>query len=147
MEMYTRSREEGFGPEAKRRITLGTFVLSSGYYDAYYNRALKVRTLIRRDFERAFEQVDCLVTPTAPTPPFKLGEKLEDPLTMYLSDILTISVNLAGVPALSLPCGFTPAGLPVGMQLIAKPFGEETLFRAGAAYERETEWHQKEPKL
>ena len=147
LEMYTRSREEGFGPEAKRRITLGTFVLSSGYYDAYYNRALKVRTLIRQDFERAFEQVDCLVTPTAPTPPFKLGEKLEDPLTMYLSDILTISVNLAGVPALSLPCGFTRAGLPVGMQLIAKPFGEETLFRAGAAYERETEWHQREPKL
>ena len=147
LEMYTRSREEGFGPEAKRRITLGTFVLSSGYYDAYYNRALKVRTLIRRDFERVFEQVDCLVTPTAPTPPFKLGEKLEDPLTMYLSDILTISVNLAGVPALSLPCGFTPAGLPIGMQLIAKPFGEETLFRAGAAYERETRWHEREPKL
>ncbi len=147
LEMYTRSREEGFGPEAKRRITLGTFVLSSGYYDAYYNRALKVRTLIRRDFERAFEQVDLLVTPTAPTPPFKLGEKMEDPLTMYLSDILTISVNLAGVPALSMPCGFTESGLPFGMQLIAKPFGEETLFRAGGAYERETEWHKREPKL
>ncbi len=147
LEMYTRTREEGFGAEAKRRITLGTFVLSSGYYDAYYNRALKVRTLIRQDFERAFGEVDLLVTPTAPTPPFKLGEKLEDPLTMYLSDILTISVNLAGVPALSLPCGFTAGGLPVGMQLIAKPFGEEMLFRAGACYERETQWHTKEPKL
>jgi aspartyl-tRNA(Asn)/glutamyl-tRNA(Gln) amidotransferase subunit A len=147
LEMYTRSREEGFGPEAKRRITLGTFVLSSGYYDAYYNQALKVRTLIRQDFERVFEQVEILVTPTAPTPPFKLGEKLEDPLTMYLSDILTISVNLAGVPALSLPCGFTRAGLPVGMQLIAKPFAEEMLFRVGAAYERETEWHRREPDL
>ena len=146
-EMFNRSREEGFGAEAKRRITLGTFVLSSGYYDAYYSRALKVRTLIRRDFDRAFEQVDCLVTPTAPTPPFRLGEKLNDPLTMYLSDILTISANLAGVPALSLPCGFTPSGLPIGMQLIAKPFAEETLFRVGHAYERETEWHAREPKL
>ena len=147
LQMFTRSREEGFGPEAKRRITLGTFVLSSGYYDAYYNRALKVRTLIRRDFERVFEQVEILVTPTAPTPPFRLAEKLDDPLTMYLSDILTISVNLAGVPALSLPCGFTPSGLPVGMQLIAKPFAEETLFRAGGTYERETPWHQREPAL
>jgi len=146
-EMYTRSREEGFGPEAKRRITLGTFVLSSGYYDAYYAQALKVRTLIQQDFNRAFEQVDCLVTPTAPTPPFRLGEKLEDPLTMYLSDILTISINLAGVPALSLPCGFTPSGLPVGMQLIAKPFAEELLFRAGQAYQGATDWHQREPKL
>ncbi|MBI3322523.1 MAG: Asp-tRNA(Asn)/Glu-tRNA(Gln) amidotransferase subunit GatA [Candidatus Omnitrophica bacterium] len=147
LEMYTQSREQGFGPEAKRRITLGTFVLSSGYYDAYYGRALKVRTLIQRDFNQAFEQVDVLVTPTAPTPPFKLGEKLEDPLTMYLSDILTISVNLAGVPALSVPCGFTGAGLPIGLQLIAKPFGEETLFRAGSAYEQATDWHKREPKL
>ena len=146
-EMYTRSREEGFGPEAKRRITLGTFVLSSGYYDAYYGRALKVRTLIKRDFDKAFEEVEILVTPTAPTPAFKLGEKLDDPLTMYLSDILTISVNLAGVPAMSMPCGFTSSGLPIGMQLIAKPFDEEMLFRAGAAYERETRWHEREPKL
>ena len=146
LEMYTRSREQGFGPEAKRRITLGTFVLSSGYYDAYYGRALKVRTLIKRDFDQAFEKVDVLVTPTAPTPAFRLGEKLEDPLTMYLSDILTISVNLAGVPALSLPCGFTRAGLPIGLQVIAKPFGEEVLFRAGAAYEQATEWHRREPQ-
>jgi len=145
LEMYTRSREEGFGPEAKRRITLGTFVLSSGYYDAYYARALKVRTLIQQDFSRAFEQVDCLVTPTAPTPAFRLGEKMEDPLTMYLSDIFTISINLAGVPALSLPCGFTPAGLPVGMQLIAKPFAEDLLFRVGHAYQGATDWHEREP--
>ena len=147
LQMYTGSREEGFGPEAKRRITLGTFVLSSGYYDAYYGRALKVRTLIQQDFNRAFEQVDCLVTPTAPTPPFKLGEKMEDPLRMYLSDIFTISINLAGVPALSLPCGFTSAGLPVGMQLIAKPFAEEMLFRVGHAYQGATDWHDREPKL
>ena len=146
-EMFTRSREEGFGPEAKRRITLGTFVLSSGYYDAYYNRALKVRTLIKRDFDRVFEKVDCLVTPTAPTAAFRLGEKTEDPLTMYLSDIFTIPVNLAGVPGLSLPCGFTKGGLPVGMQLIAKPFAEETLFRVGHAYEQATEWHRREPSL
>ena len=147
LEMYTRTREEGFGPEAKRRITLGTFVLSSGYYDAYYNRALKVRTLIRRDFERAFEQVDCLVTPTAPTPPFKLGEKLEDPLTMYLSDIFTISVNMAGLPGLSMPCGFTKAGLPVGMQWIGRPFEEGTIFRGAHAYEQATDWHTRNPKL
>ncbi len=147
LEMFTQTREQGFGPEAKRRITLGTFVLSAGYYDAYYGRALKVRTLIKRDFDRAFEKVDLLATPTAPTAAFRLGEKLEDPLTMYLSDILTISVNLAGVPALSLPCGFTRSGLPIGMQLIAKPFGEETLFRAGAAYEQAAGWHLREPKL
>ncbi len=146
-EMFTRSREEGFGAEAKRRITLGTFVLSSGYYDAYYARALKVRTLIKQDFDRVFEKVDGLVTPTAPTAAFRLGEKVEDPLTMYLSDIFTIPVNLAGVPGLSLPCGFTKAGLPVGMQLIAKPFSEETLFRIGHAYEQATEWHRKEPTL
>ncbi|MBI3322926.1 MAG: Asp-tRNA(Asn)/Glu-tRNA(Gln) amidotransferase subunit GatA [Candidatus Omnitrophica bacterium] len=147
LEMYTQTRERGFGPEAKRRITLGTFVLSAGYYEAYYGRALKVRTLIKQDFDRAFEKVDVLATPTAPTASFRLGEKLEDPLTMYLSDILTISVNLAGVPALSLPCGFTRAGLPIGMQLIAGPFGEETLFRAAAAYEQATEWHRREPRI
>ncbi len=147
LQMFTQSREEGFGPEAKRRIILGTFVLSSGYYEAYYGHALKVRTLIKRDFDRAFERVDCLVTPTAPTPAFRLGEKLEDPLTMYLSDILTISVNLAGVPALALPCGFTKSGLPMGMQLIAKPFAEETLFRVGHAYEQATDWIHREPML
>jgi len=146
LEMYTDSREQGFGPEAKRRIILGTFVLSSGYYEAYYGHALKVRTLIQQDFSRALEQTDCLVTPTSPTAAFRLGEKVEDPLTMYLSDILTISVNLAGVPALSLPCGFTKGGLPIGMQLIAKPFAEETLFRVGHVYEQATDWHKREPK-
>ncbi|MBI3333543.1 MAG: Asp-tRNA(Asn)/Glu-tRNA(Gln) amidotransferase subunit GatA, partial [Candidatus Omnitrophica bacterium] len=143
LEMYSRTRDEGFGPEAKRRIILGTFVLSSGYYEAYYGHALKARTLIKGDFDRAFQQVDCLVTPTSPTPPFRLGEKMEDPLTMYLSDIYTISVNLAGVPALSLPCGFTRSGLPIGMQLIGKPFAEETLLRVGHAYEQATDWHRR----
>ena len=147
LEMYTQSREEGFGSEAKRRIILGTFVLSSGYYEAYYGHALKVRTLIQRDFIQAFEKVDCLITPTAPTAAFRLGEKLEDPLQMYLSDILTISVNLAGVPALSIPCGFTSEGLPMGMQIIAKPFGEEALFRVAGAYQAATDWHRREPAL
>ena len=147
LEMYSTTRGEGFGPEAKRRIILGTFVLSSGYYDAYYGHALKVRTLIKRDFDRVFEQVDCLLTPTTPTPAFRLGEKLADPLTMYLSDIFTISVNLAGMPGLSLPCGFSASGLPIGMQLIAKPFAEETLFRVGHAYEQAAGWHKREPKL
>ena len=146
LEMYTKTRGQGFGPEAKRRIILGTFVLSSGYYEAYYGHALKVRTLIKSDFDRAFEQVDCLVTPTSPTPAFRLGEKLEDPLTMYLSDIFTISANLAGVPALSVPCGFTQAGLPIGMQLIGKPFSEEVLLRAAYAYEQAAPWHKQEPK-
>ncbi len=145
LEMYMRTRGEGFGPEAKRRIILGTFVLSSGYYEAYYGTALKVRTLIKRDFDRAFEEVDLLVTPTSPTPAFRLGEKMEDPLTMYLSDIFTISVNLAGVPALSIPCGFTESGLPIGMQLIGRPFEEGSLFRAAHAYEQSTEWHKRQP--
>ena len=147
LEMYTRTRGEGFGSEAKRRIILGTFVLSSGYYEAYYGRALKVRTLIKKDFDQAFEQVDVLVTPTSPTPAFRLGEKLADPLTMYLSDIFTISVNLAGVPALSLPCGFTQGGLPIGMQIVAPPFAEETMLRAAYAYEQATPWHRREPTL
>jgi len=147
MELYTRSREEGFGAEVKRRIILGTFVLSSGYYEAYYGRAMKVRTLIKKDFDEALKKVDCLVTPTSPTPAFRLGEKLSDPLTMYLSDILTISVNLAGVPGLSMPCGFTRKGLPIGLQLIARSFAEETLFQVGGAFEAATDWHKKEPKL
>jgi len=147
LEMYTRTREQGFGPEAKRRIILGTFVLSSGYYDAYYGNALKVRTLIKQDFDRAFERVDFLITPTAPTPAFRLGEKIEDPLTMYLSDIFTISVNLSGVPALSMPCGLTKSRLPVGMQLIAKPFAEDLLLRAAYAYEQVAGWHRQKPNL
>lgn len=147
VEMYKQTRGEGFGDEAKRRIILGTFVLSHGYYDAYYLRALKVRTLIKRDFDQAFKDFDCIVTPTSPTPAFKIGEKNSDPLKMYLSDIYTISANLAGVPAISIPCGFTKAGLPVGLQIIAKPFHEEMLYRLAHAYEQATPWHKMKPKL
>ena len=152
-EMYFETRDLGFGQEAKRRILLGTFVLSAGYYEAYYRKGQKVRTLIRQDFEKVFKEVDLILTPVSPTPPFKLGEKMTDPLTMYLSDIFTISVNLAGVPAISMPCGFTTAGatgrspLPIGMQLIARPFAEETIFQAGSAYEQETQWYKRKPKI
>jgi len=147
VEMYTKTRGEGFGAEAKRRVLLGTFALSHGYYDAYYLRALKVRTLIKRDFDAVFNQFDCIVTPTAPTPAFKIGEKAENPLQMYLSDIYTINANLAGIPAISIPCGFTKKGLPVGLQIMAKPFAEETLFRAAHAYEHNTQWHTMKPAL
>ncbi len=135
-DLYNRSRARGFGAEVKRRIMLGTFALSAGYYDAYYLKAQKVRTLIRRDFERAFASSDVIVAPVAPTTAFRLGEKTEDPLTMYLSDIFTISVNLAGLPAMSVPCGYDGGGLPIGMQIIGPAFSEETLFRVGDAYER-----------
>lgn len=145
--MYMKTRGAGFGQEAKRRILLGTFALSHGYYDAYYLRALKVRTLIKQDFDRVFEDFDCIVTPTSPTPAFKIGEKTEDPLQMYLSDIYTISANLAGIPAISLPCGFTRKGLPVGLQILAKPFAEESLFSLAYAYEQSTSWHKMKPKL
>ena len=145
MEMYLRTRTEGFGAESKRRILLGTYVLSHGYYDAYYLKALKVRTLIKQDFDRAFERCDVLMTPTSPTPAFRMGEKLDDPLQMYLSDIFTISTNLAGVPALSLPCGFSREGLPIGMQLLAAPFNEERLLQVAYAYEQATEWHLRRP--
>jgi aspartyl-tRNA(Asn)/glutamyl-tRNA(Gln) amidotransferase subunit A len=147
MDLYFRSRAEGFGPEVKRRIMLGTYALSSGYYDAYYAKAQRVRTLIKRDFDRVFERVDVIATPTAPTPAFRFGEKTQDPLQMYLSDIFTISVNLAGVPALSLPCGFSPDGLPIGLQIIGKPFAESTILRAAAAYERVTEWNTRKPPI
>ena len=150
LEMYGNTRGAGFGAEVKRRIILGTYVLSSGYYDAYYLRAQKVRTLIRQDYLRAFEQVDAIVTPTTPTPAFKLGEKSGDPLQMYLSDIFTIGCNLAGIPGLSLPCGFAPnakpqtpnAKLPIGLQLLGKPFGEETILRLAHAYEQSSPWHR-----
>jgi len=145
LEMYQKSRREGFGAEVKRRIMLGTYALSAGYYDAYYLKAQKVRTLIRRDFEQAFERCEVIATPTSPTPPFKIGEKTDDPLQMYLSDIFTISVNLAGLPAISIPCGFTNAGLPIGLQLIGKPFEEATLLRVAHAYEQATEWHRRKP--
>ena len=145
LDLYTRTRQEGFGPEVKRRIMLGTYALSSGYYDAYYGKAQAVRTLICQDFRTAFNEVDLIVTPVTPTPAFRLGEKSEDPLQMYLSDIYTISINLAGVPAISVPCGFSKAGLPIGMQLIGRAFEEETLLRAAHAYEQSTQWHLKKP--
>ena len=147
LEMYMKSRAAGFGAEVKRRIMLGTYALSSGYYDAYYLKAQKVRTLIRQDFLDAFAQVDVILTPVAPTPAFRLGEKTADPLQMYLSDIFTIPANLAGTCALSLPCGFSAAGLPIGLQLIGQPFGEATLLRAAYAFEQATEWHKKKPQI
>jgi aspartyl-tRNA(Asn)/glutamyl-tRNA(Gln) amidotransferase subunit A len=145
LDLYTKTRQEGFGPEVKRRIMLGTYALSSGYYDAYYGKAQAVRTLICQDFRTAFNEVDLIVTPVTPTPAFRLGEKSEDPLQMYLSDIYTISINLAGLPAISLPCGFSKAGLPIGMQLMGRAFEEETLLRAAHAYEQSTQWHLKKP--
>jgi aspartyl-tRNA(Asn)/glutamyl-tRNA(Gln) amidotransferase subunit A len=143
LDMYMSTRQEGFGPEVKRRIMLGTYALSAGYYDAYYGKAQAVRTLIKQDFQAAFKEVDLIVTPVTPTPAFKLGEKTDDPLQMYLSDIYTISVNLAGLPALALPCGMSPNGLPIGMQIIGRPFEEEAIFRAAYAYEQATPWHNK----
>ena len=147
IDMYMQSRAAGFGAEIKRRIMLGTYALSSGYYDAYYLKAQKVRTLIRQDFLDAFEKVDTLLTPVAPTPAFALGEKTNDPLQMYLSDIFTIPVNLAGTCAMSLPCGFSAKGLPIGLQLIGKPFDEATLLRTAHAFEQATEWHKRTPKF
>ncbi len=147
LDMYKRSRAEGFGPEVKRRIMLGTYALSSGYYDAYYLKAQKVRTLIQKDFVDAFKMCDVIVTPTAPTPAFKIGEKTADPLQMYLSDIFTISVNLAGLPAISLPCGFTSGNLPIGLQIIGKGFDEETVLRAAHSYEQATEWHKRRANI
>ncbi|HKK19222.1 MAG TPA: Asp-tRNA(Asn)/Glu-tRNA(Gln) amidotransferase subunit GatA [Opitutales bacterium] len=145
--LFTKSRGEGFGDEVKRRIILGTYVLSSGYYDAYYKRAQKVRRLILGDFEKAFEQVDAILTPTSPTPAFKRGERADDPLAMYLSDIYTISVNLAGLPAISVPSGFTKSGLPVGLQVIGKAFGEADMFAVAHAFEQGHDYHKQTPEL
>jgi len=145
VEMYSRSRGEGFGAEVKRRIMLGTFSLSSGYYDQYYVKALKVRRLIRQDFDRAFESIDVLAGPVTPTPAYKLGEKANDPLSMYLGDIYTISANLAGLPGIVVPCGFTTDRLPIGLQLLAPPFEEERLLRAARMFERATDWRAKPP--
>jgi aspartyl-tRNA(Asn)/glutamyl-tRNA(Gln) amidotransferase subunit A len=148
IELYGNTRGQGFGAEVKRRIILGTYVLSSGYYDAYYLRAQKVRTLIRQDFLKAFEQVDAIVTPTTPTAAFKVGEKSDDPLQMYLSDIFTISCNLAGICGISVPCGFTKSPkLPIGLQLLGPPFGEETILKIAHAYEQITTWHKERPSL
>jgi aspartyl-tRNA(Asn)/glutamyl-tRNA(Gln) amidotransferase subunit A len=148
IELYSKTRGTGFGAEVKRRIILGTYVLSSGYYDAYYRRAQQVRTLIRSDFLKAFETVDAILTPTSPTAAFKIGEKSDDPLQMYLMDIFTISCNLAGICGISIPCGFTTSPkLPIGLQLLGQPFGEETILRIAHAYEQSTNWHRERPNL
>lgn len=147
LSMYGQTRASGFGSEVKRRIVLGTYALSAGYYDAYYLKAQKVRTLIRQDFDRAFEQVDILVTPTAPTTAFKAGEKTDDPLSMYLTDLATVPVSLSGLPALSIPCGFDSQGLPIGMQLVGGVLREDRILQAAYAYEQATGWHQKVPEL
>ncbi|MBP1948211.1 Asp-tRNA(Asn)/Glu-tRNA(Gln) amidotransferase subunit GatA [Virgibacillus litoralis] len=147
IDMFKNSRSEGFGEEVKRRIMLGTFALSSGYYDAYYKKAQKVRTLIKNDFDKIFEDYDVVIGPTTPTPAFKIGEKVDDPLTMYANDILTIPVNLAGVPGISVPCGFSEKGLPFGLQIIGKHFDESTVYRAAYAYEQATDHHTKRPQL
>jgi aspartyl-tRNA(Asn)/glutamyl-tRNA(Gln) amidotransferase subunit A len=144
MELYTHSRAEGFGPEVKRRIILGTYVLSAGYYDAYYRKASQVRTLMKTDFDGAFQKVDVILTPTAPTPAFRIGEKVEDPLQMYLSDVFTIPVNLAGIPAVTIPCGFSREGLPIGLQIMGKHFDEGKLLRVAYTFEQSTEFHLKE---
>jgi aspartyl-tRNA(Asn)/glutamyl-tRNA(Gln) amidotransferase subunit A len=141
-----KTRQYGFGPEVKRRIMLGTYALSAGYYDAYYLKAQKVRTLIRQEFSEAFERFDALITPTSPTVPFRIGEKVEDPLQMYLSDVCTLPINIAGIPGISIPAGFAD-GLPVGMQILTKPFSEETLIRVAFAYEQATDWHQQKPPI
>ncbi|HTL66893.1 MAG TPA: Asp-tRNA(Asn)/Glu-tRNA(Gln) amidotransferase subunit GatA [Lacunisphaera sp.] len=147
IDIYARSRAEGFGEEVKRRIILGTHVLSSGYYDAYYLRAQKVRTLIRAEFQNVFAACDALLSPTTPTPAFPLGAKVADPLAMYLNDIYTIGVNLAGLPAISVPCGFTSAGLPIGLQIIGRPFAEADLLAVASAYEQAHDWHRRHPQL
>jgi aspartyl-tRNA(Asn)/glutamyl-tRNA(Gln) amidotransferase subunit A len=145
-ESMEKTRQYGFGPEVKRRIMLGTYALSAGYYDAYYLKAQKVRTLIRREFDRAFEKFDALITPTSPSVPFKIGEKVDDPVQMYLSDVCTLPINIAGLPAISIPAGFA-GGLPIGMQIIGKPFSEETLLKVAYAYEQATEWHKRKPQI
>jgi aspartyl-tRNA(Asn)/glutamyl-tRNA(Gln) amidotransferase subunit A len=148
IDLYCKTRKAGFGSEVKRRILLGTYVLSSGYYDAYYLRAQKVRTLIRNDFLKAFEAVDAIITPTSPSPAFKIGEKADDPLQMYLTDIYTISANLAGLCGISVPCGFTRSPkLPIGLQILGKPFAEQIILRVAHAYEQSTAWHTEKPPL
>jgi len=148
IDMYGRTRGAGFGPEVTRRIILGTYVLSSGYYDAYYLRAQKVRTLIRRDFTEAFQKCDAILTPTSPVPAFKIGERTDDPLTMYLSDIFTVSTNIAGICGISVPCGFaSQPRLPIGLQILGKPFGEETILRVAHAYEQATAWRKEKPPV
>lgn len=145
--MYKRTRQEGFGDEVKRRIMLGTYVLSKGYYENYYGKAQRVRTLIKEDFDRVFQNFDALITPTSPTVAFKIGEKTDDPLKMYLSDIFTISANLAGIPGMSILCGFNQDDLPIGLQILAKSFDEPMLLRIAYAYEQNTVWHERRAKI
>ena len=145
-EAMEKTRQYGFGPEVKRRIMLGTYALSAGYYDAYYLKAQKVRTIIRREFDQAFEKFDALITPTSPTVPFKIGEKVDNPVQMYLSDVCTLPINIAGLPAISIPAGFAD-GLPIGMQIIGPPFSEETLLKIAYAYEQATDWHKRKPNI
>ena len=147
VDMYEETRDVGFGDEAKRRIMLGTYALSSGYYEAYYLRGLKVRTLIKNDFDKAFKEFDAIITPTSPTVAFKIGEKSADPLAMYLSDVYTSSMNLSGVPSISIPCGFSKEGLPIGLQIVAKPFDEEMIFRIAYTYEQSTDWHKRKASV
>jgi aspartyl-tRNA(Asn)/glutamyl-tRNA(Gln) amidotransferase subunit A len=147
LDMYKKTKSEGFGGEVKRRIMIGTYALSAGYYDAFYNKARKVQTLIRQDFQNAFEKVDVILTPTAAEPAFKLGEKTSDPIKMYLSDIFTNPTNLAGLPGISLPCGYTNDGLPIGLQFIGKPFDEQNVLNAAYAYESNTDWNKRRPKI
>ena len=147
IDMYSITRRDGFGDEVKRRLMLGTYVLSSGYYEAYYLKASKVRTKIKEDFDSVFKKCDFIITPTTPTAAFKIGEKIDDPLNMYLSDIYTIPANLAGIPAISIPCGFTGSGLPVGMQILADVFREDIIFKTAHAFERNTDFHKRKPPL
>ena len=147
LDMYDETRDVGFGEEVKRRIMLGTYSLSSGYYDAYYLKGLKVRTLIKNDFDKIFENYDAIICPTSPTTAFKIGDKTNDPLSMYLSDVYTVSANLSGIPAISIPCGFSKENLPIGLQIMAKPFAEEMLFRIAYTYEQSTEWHKQKVTL
>ena len=147
IDMYMRSRAQGFGDEVKRRIMIGTYALSAGYYDAYYKKALQVRRLVRRDFEEAFEKVDCIMGPTSPTAAFRMGERTANPLAMYLSDLYTVSANMAAIPGISIPCGFTPAGLPVGLQILSDVFTEAKLLRIARMYERETDWAARVPPV
>jgi aspartyl-tRNA(Asn)/glutamyl-tRNA(Gln) amidotransferase subunit A len=146
IEVYSKSRAEAFGKEVKRRIMLGTYALSSGYYDAYYLKALKVRNLIRGDFAKVFEKCNCIMMPVSPTVAFKIGEKIDDPLTMYLSDIYTIAANLAGIPGISVPCGFDDNNLPIGLQILAPAFAEDKLLRIARMFEAQTDWHKKNPR-
>nr|MDJ0819136.1 amidase family protein [Desulfobacterales bacterium] len=147
MNMYRSTRSGGFGPEVQRRIIIGTYCLSAGYYDAYYGKASQVRTLITQDFKRAFEACDVILSPVAPTPAFKIGEKVDDPLTMYLSDIFTLSANLAGIPGMSVPCGFSAEGLPIGLQIMGSHFNEEMILKVGFGFERATAFHKRKPNL